>query len=858
MKQEQERLLRLQHEEQENLRRQQEEQERILRQQQEEQDRVRRQQQDDQEKIRRQQEEQERLFRQQQEEQERLLRQQQEQERYRRQQEQESLQRQQQEEQLRRQQQQEQLYRQQQQQEQMLFQQQQQQQQMSYQHEQHEVRTQHHHQQMTELHHSELSMQMKTGGLVYRNEQKDVEISDYVGSLRPTTTGSIIRTEGDVVYTQAPSGDDFDGTEPYFSEVELRKTSTGGKKDVRQSGVFVGIFGENNALVNSSEAFDYEKHSVRDLVDHFSKTKPREAPKQILQQQAVQAPPLSYLREQAKGKQFHYQEKGKQTQEGSGSVSEKKMEESRLQEMMMKRRNSLKDYLLMEFSEGTSSAQQANQLLDPSSILKGGKPITDIDSKPPPHFSLRSQSASPSSMMLKSNIKPPTPKPFGVPQEARPPQPRRLVKPEPLKPLKSDHHVPPSPPPVQPRVHDLSKQCIHDEQLHHFTEQQQQFEIQQQQQFEIQQQQQYQMQLLEQQRQMEQEHQLKLEQEQFERKQEEQKRQEELFAQQQMQFEMQRNAELETERLFREEQLHQQRLEQERIYERELELQQQAEQEQAEYERQQQLILKQQQEQAEYERQQQLILKQQQEQQQRAEYERQQLEQQQQQQQAEYERKQQQMQADYEKQQLVRQQQAENEKRLLLQQQQQAEYEASLQRSKQSQPEQLSSSDDDTVAHYTSETKIVCRPYPSPLTLPSVMSPTLEYQQQFQEHFGHQSVEKRSSMLYTPGSRPSSKMSIEQMMEELNEPLPPMQPLPTDLLTNFQQLSTFQSSSSSQHVQTRSSTQHQHEWQPQAFGSAAGLTRSSMTQSASSYSADHKTSTTSRSFDESSTQPVSS
>jgi hypothetical protein len=253
--------------------------------------------------------------------------------------------------------------------------------------------------------------------------------------------------------------------------------------------------------------------------------------------------------------------------------------------------------------------------------------------------------------------------------------------------------------------------------------------------------------------------------------------------------------------------------------------------------------------------QQQLALKrQQEEQQQRAEHERQQLEQQQRQ--AEYERKQfeqqQQMQAEYEKQQLVRQQQADNEKRLL-QQQQQAEYEASLLRSKQAQqPEQLSSSDDDTVPHYTSETKIVCRPYPSPLTVSSVMSPSLEYQQQFQEHFGHQAVEKRSSMLYTPGSRPSSKMSIEQMMEELNEPLPPMQPLPTDLLTNFQHMSTFQSSS--QHVQSRSST---HEWQPQAFGTTAGLTDSSMTQSASSYSAAHKT-TTSRSYDESSTQPVSS
>jgi len=194
---------------------------------------------------------------------------------------------------------------------------------------------------------------------------------DYVGSLRPTTTGSIIRTEGDVVYTQAPLGEE---SEPYYSEVELRKVSTGGKKDVRQSGVFAGIFGESNALVNSSEAFDYEKHSVRDLVDHFSKTKPREVPKAILQQQAVQTPPLSYLREQAKSKTFNYQEKGKATQE-TATATDKKAEDAKLQEMMMRRRNSLKDYLLIEFSEGTSAASSAHhggagQLLDPSAILK--------------------------------------------------------------------------------------------------------------------------------------------------------------------------------------------------------------------------------------------------------------------------------------------------------------------------------------------------------------------------------------------------------------------------------------------------------------------------------------------------------
>jgi hypothetical protein len=827
LRQEQERLLRQQQEEQERLRR--EEQERVLK----EQERVFRQQQEEQERIlRQQQEEQERILRQQQEEQERIRRQQQqqeEQERIRRQQleEQEMIRRQQQQqEQMYRQQQQEQLLYQQQQQEQLLYQQQQHQQQQQFYQSEHRETVSHHHQ-MTELHHSELSMQMKTGGMVYRQQgQMESDPSDYVGSLRPTTTGALIRSEGDVVYTLAPSGDEYDGSQ-YFSEVELRKTSTGGKKDVRQSGVFVGIFGENNALVNSSEAFDYEKHSVRDLVDHFSKTKPKEVPKMILQQQAVQAPPLSYLRDQAKGRQYQYQEKGKPIQESG----DKKTEDSRLQELMMKRRNSLKDYLLLEFTEGTSAASQqtVGQLQDPSAILKGGKPICqDTDSKPPPHFSLRSQSASPSTMMLKSNIKPPTPKPFSVPSEARPPQPRRLIKPEPMKPLKSDQAIPPSPPPVQPKVHDLSKQCIHDEQSYNTPQQHRHYEMQlleQQQQHSRQHQEEAEQQLqLERQRQIQLElkRQADLEQQQLIKKQQEEQL---LLLQQQAEYEQQQQAE---QQRLQAEFKHQQQLEQQRL-QAEYQRQQQLEQQkiQAEYERQQQL--EQQKIQAEFEQQQQL-----EQQRLQAEYERQQqLEQEKIQ--AEYERQQQleqqRLQAEYERQQQLRQ---------LEEEQRRQECELSSQASKPRQRDQLSSSDDDSVPHYMCEAKMVCRPYPSPLT---VMSPSLDEDQ----HFVQQCVEKRSSLLCTPGSRPASKLSLDQMMEELNSPLPPMQPLPSDLVSSFQHLTTFQTSSS----QTRS------EWQPQA-AFTSGFSHSSMTQTASSFSAEHKRTAMSTSNADPTPQAVSS
>jgi len=700
---EQERLLRLQ-QEQEQLRKQQEEQEKLFRQQQE-QERLLRQQQE-QEQLRKQQEEQEKLFRQQQEqeqlrkqqeEQERLLRQQQEQEKlrkqqeeqerlFRQQQEQEKLFRQQQEEQerlFRQQQEQEKLFRQQkeqfvrQEQEQQLFRQEQ-----NFQHQQQEFvhQTRSHHQQTSELHHSELSMQIKTGGLVYRKEVNEAQIEDYVGSLRPTTTGAIIRTEGDVLYTQAPSFDDQYDQESHFSEVNLRKTSTTGKKDIRQSGVFVGIFGENNALVNSSEAFDYEKHSVKSLVDHFSKTKPKDVSSPMVLQQASQAPPLSYLREQAKERQFHYQEKGKVSEDSS----ENKKEDKSLQEMMARRRNSLKDYLLMEFSEGhsESSAQSAYQLLDPSAILKGGKHIApnNVDTIPPPKFSLRSQSASPSTMMLKSNIKPPTPKPYG--------QPRRLIKPEARKPLNPVSQIPPSPPPVQPKIFDLSNQCIHDEQItpNHLTLQQ-------------------------------------------------------------IQKQQEGERHVEEQKIFYEERLR-----------KEWDLEQQV-----------------------------TIEKQH-----------------------------------------VGQQKAESEQNLSVSSSANYEQESLL-------------NEDENISHYTAEAKMVCKSFDLPINAGS----SYEYHKQTQDDV----IDKRATLLVTPGSRPSSKMSIEQMMEELNEPLPPMQPLPSELLTNFHQLSTFQSNNS---FPSHSPL----EWQPQAIGFTSSMTTNKVSASSTfeTFSAEHKSISCDAS---SSSQPVS-
>merc|ERR1712029_801336 len=107
------------------------------------------------------------------------------------------------------------------------------------------------------------SMQMKSGGMMSGGQGQQFE--DYTGSLRPTTTGELIRQTGDVIFTQA--GDHH----PELEQVELRPTSKGNVKDnIRQSGVFVGIVGDNNSLVNE---FGDEKHSVKELVGHFSKVK---------------------------------------------------------------------------------------------------------------------------------------------------------------------------------------------------------------------------------------------------------------------------------------------------------------------------------------------------------------------------------------------------------------------------------------------------------------------------------------------------------------------------------------------------------------------------------------------------------
>merc|ERR1712141_545427 len=213
--------------------------------------------------------------------------------------------------------------------------------------------------QQQSLHQTNLSMQVKSGGIISGSQGIQQHGDDYTSSLRPTSEGELIRTQGDLQYTQSSV------QQAHMEQVQLR--STGGAKDIkdniRQSGVFVGIAGDLNALVADGN----EKHSVQDIVKHFSKVKPGAIPDQMMPQhyQMQHAPPsLTELQEQAKERQFSYQKKDQVDASSELSQADQRAAEEKMK--LYERRTSLKDFLLIEGEK----AQQANQLIDPSNILQ--------------------------------------------------------------------------------------------------------------------------------------------------------------------------------------------------------------------------------------------------------------------------------------------------------------------------------------------------------------------------------------------------------------------------------------------------------------------------------------------------------
>ena len=76
----------------------------------------------------------------------------------------------------------------------------------------------------TKQDHSEISMQMKSGGLMHDERQgPTMQIDDYVGTLRPSTTGEEIRTPApDAIYTS--NRESVYNEEQLYSQAALRKT----------------------------------------------------------------------------------------------------------------------------------------------------------------------------------------------------------------------------------------------------------------------------------------------------------------------------------------------------------------------------------------------------------------------------------------------------------------------------------------------------------------------------------------------------------------------------------------------------------------------------------------------------------
>lgn len=177
----------------------------------------------------------------------------------------------------------------------------------------------------------------------------------------------------------------------------LRQTPAG--QDIRDTGVFGGIKGDQNCLVEDDGTIDYTKHTVRDLVGHFSKVKAvTEIPDKYLPQQhqytGVKAPSFSYLHQTSQEDKVEVRRQDKtqvqarqsqmeletaqssvqssaqfSAQSSAQSTSKTEQTESKKKEetkVVTQRRQSLKDYLLMDPATDHMKAG----FIDPSAILR--------------------------------------------------------------------------------------------------------------------------------------------------------------------------------------------------------------------------------------------------------------------------------------------------------------------------------------------------------------------------------------------------------------------------------------------------------------------------------------------------------
>merc|ERR1719384_693428 len=170
----------------------------------------------------------------------------------------------------------------------------------------------------------------------------------------------------------------------------------------RDSGLFGGIGGDDNSLVDNE--FDYKKHSVKDLAQHFALVKPKaQLPNQILPEQKMfngeQGPALNYLggkqdftsqqqtftkkevsnedieaskkayelKKKQQMEQRQQQQQSSSSQTSSSVVMREKKTEAVKAEQSERRRASISSALLMD----PAAAHAEAGLIDPSAILRG-------------------------------------------------------------------------------------------------------------------------------------------------------------------------------------------------------------------------------------------------------------------------------------------------------------------------------------------------------------------------------------------------------------------------------------------------------------------------------------------------------
>jgi len=199
---------------------------------------------------------------------------------------------------------------------------------------------------------------------------------------------------------------EFNGGYQAREDVAIQQSNTG-ERNIQDSGVFGGIGGDRNSLVDAE--FDYKKHSVKDLAKHFALVKPKQdISHNILPEQRMyngnNGPALNYLSSETsqtssssvttsrrevsqqdveaskrayemkkQQQQLEAQQTSQQTSQQSSQTTVVRREESSSssaeQQTKTERRQSLSQALLMD----PALAHAEAGIIDPSAILRGSE-----------------------------------------------------------------------------------------------------------------------------------------------------------------------------------------------------------------------------------------------------------------------------------------------------------------------------------------------------------------------------------------------------------------------------------------------------------------------------------------------------